>query len=74
MVDFKQAQYVFGFLLLISTAASLASFWAMGFFSGGVSPKICRGAYLYDFDDSGVQDYELYNEWSLEPIRYADTG
>ena len=53
--------------------AILVVLWVLGFlaiYGGG----ICRGAFLSEIEDSGIENYEPIHEWSLEPIRFLDGG
>jgi len=36
--------------------------------------RVCRGFYLDEIADSGIENYEPVESWSFDHIRYKDSG
>ena len=73
-IKFEEANFFVGILFACVMSAILVVFWVMGFL-GIYAGLICRGKYLDDFDNSGIENYKQpINGWSLEPIRFLDSG
>ena len=72
-IKFEEASVGFGLLLISIISAIVVVLWVMGFLAGYMG-NICRGRYLDDFEDSGIENYQPINAWSLEQIKFLDGG
>ena len=72
-IDFEEAVIGLIWFAICVASAFVIVIITMAFFALA-RDRVCRGFYLDEIADSGIENYEPIHGWSFDHIRYKDSG